>query len=187
MGPRSVDLVLSMDLATLADLAVQGVVGPVHAGRWGTATTDLIRRWAVEWLGPDTRIVFRPVLDLTDPARITAVDGHDPPEQMAWYVRLRDPVCVFPGCTRPSSRCDLDHIEAYLPLEEGGPPGQTHPDNLAPLCRGIIERKRMGVEYSACPTADTGGGVRPDAPSTPHHHAADPRASRQQLNCVRTS
>ncbi|MGH3411785.1 MAG: HNH endonuclease signature motif containing protein, partial [Marmoricola sp.] len=30
---------------------------------------------------------------------------------------------------------DLDHIEAYLPSDEGGPPGQTRPDNLAPLCR----------------------------------------------------
>ena len=31
--------------------------------------------------------------------------------------------------------CDLDHIDPYVPLDEGGPPGQTHPGNLAPLCR----------------------------------------------------
>jgi hypothetical protein len=54
---------------------------------------------------------------------------------MADLVRLRDPVCVFPGCRRTSRACDLDHIDLYTPLDHGGPPGQTHPDNLAPLCR----------------------------------------------------
>ncbi len=48
---------------------------------------------------------------------------------------LRDAHCVFPGCRRDSRGCDLDHITAYLPMEDGGPPGQTHPRNLAPLCR----------------------------------------------------
>jgi hypothetical protein len=49
--------------------------------------------------------------------------------------RLRDPEFVFPGCHRRSRACDLDHLEPYLPLGLGGPPGQTRPDNLAPLCR----------------------------------------------------
>lgn len=131
-----VDLDLRLDLATLADLAVHGITGPVHAGRYGSATSDLVKEWVSAWLGPEVKVTVRPAYDLSDPTSIRPVDGHDPPEQMAWYVRLRDPFCVFPGCTRPSSRCDLDHIEAYLPLEDGGPPGQTHPDNLAPLCRG---------------------------------------------------
>ena len=30
---------------------------------------------------------------------------------------------------------DLDHIVPYVPPDEGGPPGQTNPQNLAPLCR----------------------------------------------------
>ncbi len=50
-------------------------------------------------------------------------------------VMVRDAHCVFPGCRRDSRACDLDHITEYLPLEDGGPPGQTHPGNLAPLCR----------------------------------------------------
>ena len=50
-------------------------------------------------------------------------------------VVLRDAHCVFPGCRRDSRACDLDHITEYLPMEDGGPPGQTHPGNLAPLCR----------------------------------------------------
>jgi len=50
-------------------------------------------------------------------------------------VVLRDRTCVFPYCDRRSRDCDLDHIEAYVEMDDGGPPGQTNPDNLAPLCR----------------------------------------------------
>ena len=64
-----------------------------------------------------------------------AVDQHDPPPAMRETVILRDAHCVFPGCRRDSRACDLDHITAYLPMEDGGPPGQTRPGNLAPLCR----------------------------------------------------
>ena len=35
-------------------------------------------------------------------------------------------------CRTHAHHCDLDHIVAY---DEDGPPGQTHPANLAPLCR----------------------------------------------------
>ena len=54
---------------------------------------------------------------------------------MREQVLLRDAHCVFPGCARDSRACDLDHITPYVPMDEGGPPGQTHPGNLAPLCR----------------------------------------------------
>ena len=36
---------------------------------------------------------------------------------------------------------DLDHLEPY---DEDGPPGQTHPDNLAPLCRRHHRCKTSG-------------------------------------------
>ncbi len=63
------------------------------------------------------------------------VDRHDPPEWMRELVILRDRHCVFPGCQVDARACDLDHINPYVPPETGGPPGQTHPDNLAALCR----------------------------------------------------
>jgi hypothetical protein len=50
-------------------------------------------------------------------------------------VILRDRHCVFPWCTRDARACGLDHIEPYVPLDQGGPPGQTSPSKLAPLCR----------------------------------------------------
>ncbi|WP_181642203.1 HNH endonuclease signature motif containing protein, partial [Nocardioides massiliensis] len=77
-----------------------------------------------------------------------AVDQHDPPQWMREAMILRDEVCVFPGCTTTARACDADHIEPYVPLEEGGPPGQTHLGNLAPLCRSHHRLKtHMGWTY----------------------------------------
>ncbi|GAB3254924.1 hypothetical protein GCM10027425_14700 [Alteromonas gracilis] len=65
----------------------------------------------------------------------TPVDHHDPPPAMREVVILRDAECAFPHCHRLSRHADLDHIEPWVDPDDGGPPGQTHPDNLAPLCR----------------------------------------------------
>jgi 5-methylcytosine-specific restriction endonuclease McrA len=54
---------------------------------------------------------------------------------MRELVILRDRHCVFPWCATDARTCDLDHIVAYRPPDEGGPPSQTNPLNLAPLCR----------------------------------------------------
>ncbi|RYC04037.1 HNH endonuclease signature motif containing protein [Nocardioides ganghwensis] len=94
------------------------------------------------WLLTAAKVVIQPV---TDADRMPAVDAHDPPARMAAAVRLRDGTCVFPGCTRPSERADLDHITAYVPIDDGGPPGQTHPVNLAPLCRRHHRAKTFGA------------------------------------------
>ena len=93
----------------------------------GTVSSDLLATWLA-----GSTVIVRPVLDLR---RHDAVDQHDPPAWMADLVRLRDRHCVFPGCRRGSRACDLDHITPYLPLDHGGPPGQTIPEGLAPLCR----------------------------------------------------
>jgi hypothetical protein len=125
------------DLATAAFAArqvdLEGLPLGVHdpAVGWvekhGAVVLDTIR----EWLG-ETNATIRPILDLT---RTDAVDAHDPPEWMRELVIQRDGHCVFPFCGTPARSCDLDHINPYLPLTEGGPPGQTSPANLAALCR----------------------------------------------------
>jgi hypothetical protein len=107
---------------TLTDL-LDEVVKVGHCERLGPATTDRIR----DWLGT-SRATIVPVLDLS---RDDAVDEHDPPEWMRETVILRDRHCVFPWCTRDARSCDLDHIEPYLPIDLGGPPGHTSPTNLA--------------------------------------------------------
>jgi hypothetical protein len=106
----------------------------------GAATTHLLDDWLTRHRSAGGKIVLRPVLDLTDlsdsgTSATRPVDQHDPPDAMRELCLLRDAHCVFPGCRRDSRGCDLDHIVPYLPMADGGPPGQTHPANLAPLCR----------------------------------------------------
>ena len=87
-----------------------------------------------EWCArPDTaKVTVKPVIDLHTPL---AVDGYEVPARIAEHVRLRDQTCVHPYCQRPARRCDLDHIDPYVPIDQGGPPAQTSTDNLACLCR----------------------------------------------------
>jgi hypothetical protein len=114
---------------SLADLATHqtGVPAVGEVEKLGPATTDLIRAWL-----SDSTATIRPVLDLN---RTDAVDEHDPPPRMREQVILRDRHCMFPWCGRDARLTDLDHIVPYVPPDEGGPPGQTNPQNLAPLCR----------------------------------------------------
>jgi hypothetical protein len=114
---------LHLDLADLPDSPVR--VGQVE--KLGPLTVATIK----DWLG-SSRFILQPVLDLT---RTDAADQHDPPAWMRELVVLRDRTCVHPYCDKPSRACDLDHIEAFVEMDDGGPPGQTRPDNLAPLCR----------------------------------------------------
>jgi 5-methylcytosine-specific restriction endonuclease McrA len=84
-----------------------------------------------------------------------AVDVHDPPPWMRELVMLRDGHCVFPGCTKDARSCDLDHIKPYVDPDDGGPPGQTHPDNLACLCRRHHRAKTAGVwRYTRTPAGN---------------------------------
>jgi hypothetical protein len=112
------------------DLA--GTTGAASIEKLGAATTRLLTDWLARFTSAGAKITLRPVLDLNTHR---AVDQHDPPEAMRETVLLRDAHCVFPGCRHDSRACDLDHITEYVPLEDGGPPGQTRPGNLAPLCR----------------------------------------------------
>ncbi|QBX54996.1 HNH endonuclease [Nocardioides seonyuensis] len=115
--------------ASLADVAAgsSGAVGTVEG--LGSVTLDLIKDWAGR-----SRVTIQPVLHVAgdDP---WSVDRHDPPPRMAEQVVLRDGACVFPWCKHPARHADLDHIEPYVNPDEGGPPGQTSPEQLAPLCR----------------------------------------------------
>ncbi len=124
--------------ASLADVVVgtPGAVGSIEA--LGPATLDLIREWAGR-----SRVTIQPVLHVATDDR-WSVDRHDPPPGMAEAVRLRDEACVFPWCGRPSRQCDLDHREPFEDPGDGGPPGQTSPDSLAPLCRRHHRAKTAG-------------------------------------------
>ena len=114
--------------ASLTELLHLGEEGVGEVERLGPATVEKIR----DWLRRSDHVVIRPVLDLNS---CPAVDGHDPSEEIREIVILRDGHCVFPWCTVDARATDIDHIEPYVPMDEGGPPGQTNPHNLACLCR----------------------------------------------------
>ena len=138
---------------SLADLAVatETNTGSSRVERLGTASLAQLRDWLQRLSG----VTVRPVLD---PTRTDAVDAHDPPALMRELVILRDRHCVFPGCTTDARACDQDHIDPYIPPEEGGPPGQTSPANLACLCRRHHRAKTFaGWRYRRLPDDGSGG------------------------------
>jgi len=107
----------------------------------GEATMAKLR----DWVGHH-QVVIQPVLNMQ---RRDAVDQHDPPPWMQELLRLRDGHCIFPRCTVHARSCDLDH---ELPYDPDGPPGQTHPDNLARLCRRHHRAKTLGLwRYTRTP------------------------------------
>ena len=110
---------------SLSDLETPGALGT--AERLGPVTLVRIRDWL-----QGSRATIVPVLDLGDRR---SLDCHDPDERMREQVILRDGHCVFPWCETDARSSDLDHIEPYVHPDDGGPPDQTAPDNLAPLCR----------------------------------------------------
>jgi len=128
-------LYLHLTAADLLDEPV-GTTAVGEAERLGPATIARIKEWL-----RNSRATIVPVLDLE---REDAVDAHEPPPWMRETVILRDRHCVFPWCNTDARRCDHDHIDPYVPMDEGGPPGQTAPDRLAPLCRRHHRCKTSG-------------------------------------------
>jgi hypothetical protein len=62
--------------------------------------------------------------------------SYRPPPGLQHLIRIRQQLCVFPGCGRAARRCDLDHTVAY---HRGG---RTCECNLAPLCRKHHQTKQ---------------------------------------------
>ena len=121
----------------LSEEAVQGVPGTqVARTSLGPAGLEQLR----EWLGRDA-IIVKPVIDL---AGQISTDAYEIPAAMAEHVRLREPFEVFPFGTLPSDKSDEDHTKAYVPPDEGGPPGQTSTENLGPLGRTHHNAKTFG-------------------------------------------
>jgi hypothetical protein len=124
--PPRIKLYLHAQLTDLTDLS-DPTIGVGSVERLGPLTLGRIKDWAAH-----SAVTILPVLRMD---RTDAVDQHDPPAWMRELVILRDRHCVHPHCQTDARACDLDHIIEYLDLALGGPPGQTHPGNLAPLCR----------------------------------------------------
>ncbi|WP_235739119.1 HNH endonuclease signature motif containing protein [Nocardioides alcanivorans] len=127
-GPTGVDDTRTVP-AHSEGSGVGGDPGVVSTDRTGEILTAQLKDWLARH---GSLATVTPVIDM---GRLEAVDRHDPPTWMAELVRMRDQHCVYPGCTKSAWDTDLDHIERYVSPDDGGPPGQTRPDNLACLCR----------------------------------------------------
>ena len=124
--------------ASLADVVAGDSRATGSAEALGPVTLDLVRGWAGR-----SRVTIPPVLHVAADDR-WSVDQHDPPPRMAEEVRLRDETCIFPWCGRSARQCDLDHRESFEDPGDGGPPGQTSSESLAPLCRRHHRAKTSG-------------------------------------------
>ncbi len=112
--------------------AVEGVVGEVaRVDGYGPRTRAAVEQW-LAGLTPGTTVRVTPVVDLT---ATISVDAYEIPVALHDQVAERDLCCQFPWCGRRGRRWDGDHIVEYVPLDDGGPPGQTSTGNLARLCR----------------------------------------------------
>jgi hypothetical protein len=122
----------------IAEEAVRGHAGSQvgRAEELGAVGVGELR----EWLGTD-RVVVRPVLD---PMGLAPVDEHAIPARHREAMQLMCPVEIYPWGTRASRRADGDHTKPYVPVDRGGPPGQTRLDNLGPLGRRHHRAKTVG-------------------------------------------
>ena len=119
-------VVLHYHLSEAAPRAGQAVVRAEDGG-------PLTLHQLTEFLGRSgCQVQIQPVLD---PTEVAPVDGYEIPARLRAAVRVRQIADVFPfgSCLSPSM--DLDHTERYVPMDYGGPPGQTRLDNLGPLAR----------------------------------------------------
>jgi hypothetical protein len=128
---RQVVIHAHFDASFSGDTTVFGPTGRMENGQ-RLVLLEQIQSWCAD---TRTEVTIKPVIDLN--TRLTA-QAYTIPADIREQIILRDRTCVFPGCTRPARRCDVDHIIAYDhdADAEGRPqPGPTTTDNLACLCR----------------------------------------------------
>jgi hypothetical protein len=119
-------VVLHFHLSDTAIRTQNGLVRPEHGP---SHTLTQLREWLTETGCP---VTVQPVLD---PADVAAVDGYEIPQRTRDAVRLRNLADVFPYGSCTTATMDLDHTKPYLPMNRGGPPGQTNLSNLGPMTR----------------------------------------------------
>jgi hypothetical protein len=119
-------VVLHFHLSEAALGTGQAIVRPEDGG---PLTFDEL----MEFLGrTGCHLRIQPVLD---PTEVAPIDGYEIPQRLRAAVRVRQIADVFPFGTCLSPTMDLDHTERYVPMDYGGPPGQTRLGNLGPMAR----------------------------------------------------
>jgi hypothetical protein len=106
--------------------------GPISAQTVRAMAAGQHAVWRRLLTAPDSGLVVK-----TDPAR------YRPTAEVRRHVSARDGHCVFPTCSMPAARTDLDHVVAFNHSrpEHGG---QSAPENLQALCRHHHRLKHQG-------------------------------------------
>ena len=113
------------------------------------------------------RVVFDTAGVVVDAGRLRRLfDG-----VMRDLMRLHSPTCIFPGCNRPATWCQIDHLTDW---QHGG---TTTAANAGPMCARHNQLKNAGFTVWRDPN-----GVLPhlpprrhrDRPTTPTPGAAPP-------------
>jgi Domain of unknown function (DUF222) len=113
---------------------------PGELAGWGPLCGDIARQTAEQMLKRKSQ---PPQVRYTvyDNNGLVVADGttrRRPPTAMGATVRARYDRCIFPRCSQPASRSDLDHHQRWI---DGG---ATSVDNLFPLCRRHHRAKDEG-------------------------------------------
>ena len=119
-------VVLHYHLSDAAVRAGHGTVRPEHSE---ALTLDQLQQWLADTGCP---VTVRPTFD---PADVAPVDSYEIPQRTRDAVRLRNLADVFPYGSATTATLDLDHTIPWIPIDRGGPPGQTNIGNLGPLSR----------------------------------------------------
>jgi hypothetical protein len=128
---REVVIHAHFDASVVGEQTAFGPTGRMENGQ-RLVLLDQVRSWCAD---SRTKVTIKPVIDLD--AQLTA-QGYEIPDRIREQIQLRDRTCVFPRCTRPARRCDVDHVIPYdhdAEAEDRPQPGPTSTDNLACLCR----------------------------------------------------
>jgi hypothetical protein len=107
-----------------------GTAGVVRVQGRGPRSLETVQQW-LAGLAPGAVVKVTPVVDLTEHI---SVDAREVPDRLRSQVEHRDDSCRFPWCGRRGV-FDVDHIDPYVAMDDGGPPGQTNTANSARLCR----------------------------------------------------
>ncbi|MFC5236276.1 HNH endonuclease signature motif containing protein [Pseudonocardia zijingensis] len=142
---------------TLAELQHHTTHPDPHLPGWAGVLAEITAAWA-------DRDRLRRLLTAHPQARFAR-------GQLADHIRIRDPHCIGPGCTRPARRSDLDHTR------EHGRGGRTLAANIGPACkrhhpdkdRGwTLDQPEPGIFVWISPLGRTyrtrGEPIRPDLP-----------------------
>lgn len=81
---------------------------------------------------------YRMLTDAAGEFVTLSTKSYRPTDPIWRYVVAEQPTCAHPGCDRPSTECELDHIVAW-------PLGQTSTDNL----HARAERPDLDWQYAA--------------------------------------